>query len=182
MRSIFSKIWNPESNIRPFCDAVVDICNAMIRFATVIFLFIMYRPASSHSQGIQFESGFLSEVFEKAYAEQKPVFVDVFATWCAPCRYMDQHVFPDSALGEYVNKHFVSVQLDAEAGEGIAFAREYMVRVFPTYLIFDANKKLLSRTEGIMDPQSLKMWLSVGSTPNMPTSKRITRKQQKGWK
>ena len=38
------------------------------------------------SQGIQFETGSWKEVLQKVKQENKLVFVDLYTTWCGPCK------------------------------------------------------------------------------------------------
>lgn len=84
--------------------------------------------------GIQFESGTLAEVIQKAQDQNKPVFVDVFTTWCGPCKRLSAETFTDSAVGAYFNEHFINYKLDAEKGEGRGFAARYRVGSYPTVL------------------------------------------------
>ncbi len=70
------------------------------------------------SQGIQFEIGSWKEVLQKAKQENKLIFVDLYTTWCGPCKKMAAETFPQQAVGDYFNKNFVNYKIDAEKGEG----------------------------------------------------------------
>ena len=110
-------------------------------------------------QGIAFNPQYLKRVVEESRAAGKEVlFVDVFATWCKPCHYMNDSVFTDVEVGNYFNKYFSSVQLDAEVGEGIGFAERYGVKTFPTYLLVDLEGKELGRHSGVLEPKALVIW------------------------
>lgn len=54
------------------------------------------------------------EAFEKAKAENKPVFLSVGYSSCHWCHVMAHESFEDPAVAEILNKHFVSVKLDRE--------------------------------------------------------------------
>jgi thiol:disulfide interchange protein len=41
---------------------------------------------------------------KKASDQQLMLFVDVYATWCGPCKVMDQEVYTDPVVAEYMNK------------------------------------------------------------------------------
>ena len=134
----------------------------MNRFARLLFCVLaLHLFAPIKGQGIQFESGFLPSVLAKAKAENKPVFVDVFTTWCRPCQYMDDSVFTQQDLGEYFQKYLVAVQLDAEAGEGIAFAAKYNISAYPTFLILSPDGQELGRRTGVMQADQLKAWTAL---------------------
>ena len=51
------------------------------------------------SQGIQFETGSWKEVLQKAKQENKLIFVDLYTTWCGPCKKMAAETFPSRSWG-----------------------------------------------------------------------------------
>lgn len=65
-------------------------------------------------QGINFFRGSFEEALKKAQQENKQIFVDVYTSWCGPCKMMAKEVFTRSDVGSFFNTHFVSLQLDAE--------------------------------------------------------------------
>jgi thiol:disulfide interchange protein len=104
---------------------------------------------SSKKTGIQFtQSETLSDVLDKAAAENKLVFVDFYTTWCLPCKLMDQDVFPDRRLGEFMNENFVSYKVNAEQGNGVNLATLYNIEGFPTLLFLDTAGNVLERKLG----------------------------------
>jgi thioredoxin-like negative regulator of GroEL len=137
---------------------------------------------ATSAQGIDFRPQYLHTVLENARAEGKAaIFVDVFTTWCKPCHYMDDSVFTDAAAGTYYNKYFASVQLDAEAGEGVAFAAQHGIKAFPTLLILDLEGKAIGRHVGVLEPQALVIWGGAVLGSQNPqakghSKKKITRK------
>ena len=105
------------------------------------------------SQGINFEEGTWSEVVAKAKAQNKPIFVDLYATWCGPCKIMAKDVFTDKSVGDKYNAAFVSYKTDAEKGEGITLAKKFNIKGYPTFIYIDpANEKEIYRVMGSMSP------------------------------
>lgn len=104
--------------------------------------------------GLKFFEGSLAEAKAKAKAEDKLIFIDAFATWCGPCKSMDRNVFPQREVGDYMNAKFVNLKLDAERGEGLDVAKNYGVAAFPSFLILDADGKLVHRFTGGRDAKN----------------------------
>lgn len=116
-------------------------------FLSVAFLLF---PLLCFSQGITFEKGSWSEVLDKAKQTNKPVFVDVYADWCGPCKTMSKEIFPLESVGEVYNAAFINYQVDAEKGEGIELASKYNVTAYPTYIFVKPDGTLFSRGLGSM--------------------------------
>jgi len=135
----------------------------------------LFIAMSSFAQGIVFEQGTWKQVLEKAKQTNKPIFVDVYTTWCGPCKKMSSEIFPLAEVGAVYNVNFVCYQIDAEKGEGIDFAKKYEVKAYPSYLFIKPDGTLFSRALGSMpaknfinvataaladlnDPRSIEEW------------------------
>lgn len=106
------------------------------------------------SQGIEFEHGTWKEVLEKAQQTNKPVFVDIFTTWCGPCKKMSTDIFPLEEVGKVFNANFICYQIDAEKGEGIEIAKKYGVKAYPTYLFIKGDGTLFNIEVGSMSAKA----------------------------
>lgn len=128
---------------------------------------LLFVYLNANGQGIKFEENISwKEVQEKAKREHKYIFIDVYATWCGPCKEMDKRVYPDEKVGSAVNEKFISikVQIDQtkEDGEHIkkwyadsdSIKNRYKVKVLPTFLIFSPEGKLVHRATGVQDQAS----------------------------
>lgn len=113
-------------------------------------------PTLALAGGIQFFEGGFEEALARAEAEGKHVFVDVYATWCGPCKVMDAVVFPRDDVGEHYNAHFINVKLDAEdeSINGPAISERYDVGAYPTYLYLNPDGSVVGRALGAL-PASL---------------------------
>lgn len=90
----------------------------------------------------------MDKVWADAIQENKPVFVDIYATWCGPCKWMDANVFASEAAGEYLNKEFINVKLDGESEFGRVFAMKSGLSAYPSLFIFNSEQKLMNMLVG----------------------------------
>ncbi|MEO8861358.1 MAG: thioredoxin family protein, partial [Ginsengibacter sp.] len=56
----------------------------LITITTVIFLMAAKNPEPK--EGLNFFEGTWKEAVQKARDENKPIFLDIYATWCGPCK------------------------------------------------------------------------------------------------
>ena len=63
----------------------------------------------------------IEEAEAKAKKVPKPLMVDVYTSWCGPCKMLEANTFSDPRLAEYVNSHFYAVKFNAESGTPITF-------------------------------------------------------------
>ncbi len=70
----------------------------MKRLSSLMVFFIpliLFSQSDTSSKGIKFEEGLnWQQVKEKAEKDQKYIFVDCYATRCAPCKQMEKEVYP----------------------------------------------------------------------------------------
>lgn len=95
-----------------------------------------------------FEELTLEKALEKAKAENKLVFVDTYTSWCMPCKYMANTIFPKVEMGEYLNPRFVCVKYNTEKGEGAEIMKRYEISSFPTFLILNTDGEVQHRIVG----------------------------------
>jgi len=91
-------------------------------FLLVSISFLSYGQEMSlptHTLSINWIS--FEDAISRSNADGKPVFIDVYATWCGPCKWMDKYTFHDSSVVAYVNSHFHAVKFDAETRDTIYY-------------------------------------------------------------
>ncbi|MEG0796547.1 MAG: thioredoxin family protein [Odoribacter sp.] len=117
----------------------------------VILCLLLLVGSSAFSQGIVFEKGTWKEVLAKAKQENKLVFVDVYTSWCGPCKMVAKTVFPQEKVGNYYNQHFINYQIDGEKGEGPGIVKKYQVKNYPTFLYLNGEGELVYQFLGATD-------------------------------
>ncbi|SMO56390.1 thioredoxin family protein [Solitalea koreensis] len=120
----------------------------------ILSFLLVISVMGAWAQGIEFDHASWKEVVQKAKEQHKPIFVDVYTSWCGPCRVMASTVFTRPEIGEKFNKGFVNVKIDAEKGEGIELAKKYKVGSYPTYLFINPVDESLIGQSGSSMPAS----------------------------
>ena len=96
------------------------------------------------------------EVAQKRASDQQlMLFVDVYATWCGPCKIMDKEVYTAPSVAEYMNANFVSVRLDGETDYGRKYAAEQQLEGYPTMFIFSKDGDPVSKVIGFSPAEEL---------------------------
>ena len=121
----------------------------------------------SYAQGIKFVESSYNEALKQAEQENKLLFMDCYTSWCGPCRLLANRVFPNDSIGQFFNKHFISLKVDMEKGEGPALARQYGVKAYPTLLFIDpSTQEIVSQVVGFRTVKALLEDAQKAANPN----------------
>ena len=154
---------------------------ATILMATHSSAQVAAQPAHEGSKLIKWLS--LDAAQAAAKKAPKPLFVDVYTSWCGPCRMLDAKTFNDPKLADYVNKHYYPVKFNAESGDPVTFKGQkfenpefnpamvgnrngthqltYAIAnvqgriAYPTVVYLDSDLNVLAPVQGLMDPQQM---------------------------
>ncbi|MGZ0015142.1 thioredoxin family protein [Yeosuana sp. AK3] len=120
-------------------------------FFMIVGLYSFKKPNTSEIsdlKGIQFFEGTFQEALLKAKDLNKPIFLDVYAKWCGPCKLLKKTTFKDEEVGAYFNANFINIAIDGETKEGNELLRKYNIRAYPSLLIVDSNGEVKARATG----------------------------------
>jgi thiol:disulfide interchange protein DsbD len=106
--------------------------------------------------GISWKS-YSDETLHAARANGKPIIIDFYAKWCAPCRELDDITFRDRMLRMMAEREFVFIRVDvSKAGDPLneRLLREYGIKGVPTILFMDpeGNEKTELRIVDYLPP------------------------------
>ncbi len=122
------------------------------RMIMCITLFLCVTTAHSTTNFIvnNFE-----EARQRAEKEGKMLLLDFYASWCAPCRFMESTTFEDERVSHLLNEKFVPLKIDIDDFDGYALKEHFDIRVLPTFLIFGSDGKVIERIEETLSPTKM---------------------------
>lgn len=129
--------------------------------------------------------------FDEALAAQKkdpkPIFMDVYTTWCGPCKLLEKNTLNNADVSAYINENFHAVKFNAEGTEEInylenvytnpnydpnkkgrngqhEFARAMKIRGFPSLVFFDRQGGYIQPVPGYMNVKQIEIYLKMIAT------------------
>jgi len=115
----------------------------------------------------------IEEAQELQKTEQRPIYIDVYTTWCGPCKTMAAKTFTNKSVIETLNSKFYAVKFDAESKKKILFKEKsyrspgryhdftsfLQVQAFPTSVFIDSNLNVITSVSGLFYPKEFKPML-----------------------
>ncbi len=128
----------------------------LISMASAIYLsivpFFKNDKIVTDRAGIKFYDGKFKDALSLAKKENKIVFLDIYASWCGPCKKLKYKTFSNEQVGEFYNENFINLSLDGEEGEGMVLAQKYGVYSYPTLLFLNDNGDVIYNAVGYHNP------------------------------
>lgn len=84
----------------------------------------------------------------QAVPANRPIMIDFWATWCVPCKTMDQQVYSTAEFRQAAQR-FLAVKIDYDKKTSVA--RKYNVSTLPTIVFADSYGNEFFRHEGFLD-------------------------------
>lgn len=115
----------------------------------------------------------------------KKIMMDVYTSWCGPCKMLDRNTFQNPDVVKYVNENYYAVKFNGEGDDVVVFkgntfdnpgydpARAkkrnsahqltgyFQVSAYPTMLFLDEKGELLTPLRGYKTPQELELYLKL---------------------
>jgi thioredoxin-related protein len=165
---------------------------------TAILLFMLSMNFGLIAQHNQINWMSVDEVQAAMDNEPKKILMDVYTSWCGPCKMMMKNTFTDPNVIEYINKHYYAVKFNAEGEKEVTFkgntyknpnydpnkantrngTHEFTMAVapvngriaYPTIVYMDENYAILSPVQGYLKPDQIMPILSYfGDNSNKTT-------------
>lgn len=103
----------------------------------------------------------IDKAFAAARAQDKPVLLYWGAAWCPPCNQLKATLFNRQDFAEQ-SKSFVAVHLDGDAPGAQKLGTKFKVVGYPTLILFNADRKEITRLPGEVDAGQVMKLLQLG--------------------
>jgi thioredoxin-related protein len=67
------------------------------------------------------------EAYKKCKKNPRPIIIDIYTTWCGPCKLMSAQTFNNPQIAKYINDHYYAVKFDAESKDSVKFDKYVFV-------------------------------------------------------
>lgn len=149
----------------------------------LLFVLLMFNVSIMLAQVNQIQWKSMEEVAELQKKEPRKVLMDVYTTWCGPCKMMMRNTFTNKNVIEYVNSHFYAIKFDAEGGKDVSFkgtiytnpnyvagtgrkgqhqlAQALGVNSYPTIIYMDEDMDVIAPIKGYQSPNQIELYLKL---------------------
>jgi len=134
---------------------------------TKLFFILLLSPfvIEAAPAKVEFFRGNLSSAKTIAANEGKLYFAEFSASWCAPCRVLEETTFSDPKVVDYIAQNYIPVKVDIDDFDGIALKQVYNVRTIPTIIVFNSKGQLLEKYEEALPTSKMLALLERHNTP-----------------
>ena len=145
---------------------------------------ILFNSFFSFAQSKKINWMTFSEAIEAQKKAPKKILMDVYTTWCGPCKLMDKNTFGNPDIIRIINENYYAVKFNAEGNSTVNykgkdyknpgyvegkygrnsshnFTRYLGVYAYPTIVFFDDNTNPIAPITGYLTPQQIEIYLSL---------------------
>ena len=126
----------------------------------------------------------MNEALAAQKKEPKKIFVDIYTTWCGPCKLLDKNTFSNKDVIDFINENFYAVKFNAEGTEEVTykgfkytnpnyqegrkgrnathlFAHALKINAYPNLVFFKENGDLIQNVPGYRTPRQIEIFLKM---------------------
>ena len=155
----------------------------MMKTFNLLVLLVAFFTSSLVAQEINWIT--VEEALALQQKEPRKIIMDVYTTWCGPCKMMDRDTFKNPDVVKYINDNFYAIKFNAEGNDEVAFkdkvftnpnydpakakrrnsphefSRFLMISAFPTIVFLDEDAGYIAGIKGYQRPQQIELYLKL---------------------
>lgn len=105
---------------------------------------------------VRFYDGSYDDLLRESRKQKKPIILEFWATWCIPCRKLENETFANPEFATYINKNFLVYKVNIDTFDGMDIADKYNIDAYPTLVLLDTKNKYITRYKGFFPASYLK--------------------------
>lgn len=154
----------------------------MKKFSLVIFFLSLCTYTQAQTTEINWIT--LEEAVAAQAKQPKKIIMDMYTTWCGPCKLLDRNTFKNKDVISYINQNFYAVKFNAEGNSSLTYndqlfsnpnydasrrgrnsqhelAGYFGVTAYPTILFLDEKSAYIAPIRGYHNPNQLELFLKL---------------------
>ncbi len=133
---------------------------SVMRYILIAITFIFSTsldatPKATDGNGVVFYSASVDEAKSLAGSMGKLAFIEFYATWCGPCKWMDQTTFANETVSTLLNENYIAIKVNIDEFDGYEAKEKYKVSSLPTMIIFNSKGKMVDKIEETLAPSKM---------------------------
>ena len=149
----------------------------------ILAAFLVVTTLSVSAQTINWVS--MDDALALQQKAPKKILIDMYTSWCGPCKMLDRNTFTNKDLIAFVNEHYYAVKFNAEGNEIVNFKdqkftnpnykpemakrrnsqhqlTQYLgVNAYPTMVFLGLDAELIAPIPGYQTAQQLELYLRL---------------------
>ena len=155
----------------------------MMKTLNLVVIAVGFFASTLVAQEINWVS--VEEALELQKKTPKKIIMDMYTTWCGPCKMLDRNTFKNPDVIEYINANYYAVKFNAEGDETVIFkdktfsnpnydpakakrrnaahefSRFLRISAFPTIVFLDDQANYIAGIKGYQGPQQIELYLKL---------------------
>ena len=148
----------------------------------ILLLVLFFYATTFQAQEIAWMS--MDQALLAQQQKPKKIFMDIYTTWCGPCKLLDKNTFSNPDVITYISEHFYPVKFNAEGKDPITyqgftytnpnyragksgrnathfFADALQLQGYPSLAFFESDGTLIQSIVGYYSAQELEIFLKM---------------------
>ncbi len=148
-----------------------------------LFILILLNSLSVAAQSINWVT--MDEALTLQKKAPKKIMIDMYTSWCGPCKMLDKNTFTNKDLISFVNTYYYAVKFNAEGNETVNYKEQVFanpnydpakakrrnsqhqmtqflgVSAYPTIVFLGLDAELIAPIPGYQTAQKLELYLRL---------------------